>query len=468
MDPPGVRLRPPSRSRAARLCANILRHGGPRRNLARTRFDRRRRRRARADRAGRRRTLPRRLARPLSRRGARRRPAGLHRRRSPPSCALCADAGVADRSAGRQHRHVRRRDAATPTGDEIVVSLRAHESRPRASTRPTRRSPSRPACTLAAVQEAAADAGLHFPLSLASEGSCTIGGNLSTNAGGTAVLRYGNTRDLALGLEVVLADGRVWDGLRGLRKDNTGYDLKQLFIGAEGTLGIVTAAVLKLFPAPRTRVDGARRRRRRRRTRSRLLAPHEAGARRPPHRLRADQRVLARACRASTIPALPDPLPGHPWYVLVQADDSAADAPLAGAGRDGARDARSKRASSRDATVAQSQRAGARSCGRCARTSAKRSGAKAPTSSTTSRCRCPRFPRSCAMRERALRAAFPGVALRRLRPPGRRQPALQPAAPEGVDAREFMDERRARQPDRPRPRRARTAAASAPSTASAS
>src|SRR6187200_746792 len=91
-----------------------------------------------------------------------------------------------------------------------------------------------------------------FPLSLAAEGSCTIGGNLSTNAGGHAVLRFGNTRDLVLGIEVVLADGRIWDGLRGLRKDNTGYDLKQLFIGAEGTLGIVTAAVLKLQPLPRS------------------------------------------------------------------------------------------------------------------------------------------------------------------------------------------------------------------------
>src|SRR4029078_3607830 len=92
-----------------------------------------------------------------------------------------------------------------------------------------------------------------FPLSLAAEGSCEIGGNLSTNAGGTGVLRYGNTRDLVLGLEVVLPDGRVWEGLRGLRKDNTGYDLKHLFIGAEGTLGIITAAVLKLFPKPRSR-----------------------------------------------------------------------------------------------------------------------------------------------------------------------------------------------------------------------
>lgn len=104
------------------------------------------------------------------------------------------------------------------------------------------------------VQDAAAQAERLFPLSLAAEGSCTIGGNLATNAGGTAVLRYGNMRDLCLGLEVVTADGDIWDGLRGLRKDNTGYDLRDLFIGAEGTLGIITAAVLKLFPQPKARV----------------------------------------------------------------------------------------------------------------------------------------------------------------------------------------------------------------------
>jgi len=106
-------------------------------------------------------------------------------------------------------------------------------------------------CVLANIQRAAAEAGRLFPLSLASEGSCQIGGNVATNAGGTNVLRYGNTRDLVLGLEAVLPDGRIWDGLRGLRKDNSGYDLKQLFIGSEGTLGVVTAAVLKLFPRPR-------------------------------------------------------------------------------------------------------------------------------------------------------------------------------------------------------------------------
>lgn len=103
------------------------------------------------------------------------------------------------------------------------------------------------------AQEAAESAGRLFPLSLASEGSCTVGGNLSSNAGGTAVIAYGNARELCLGLEVVLADGRVWNGLRQLRKDNTGYDLKNLFIGSEGTLGIITAAVLKLFPLPTAR-----------------------------------------------------------------------------------------------------------------------------------------------------------------------------------------------------------------------
>ncbi|MCQ4310435.1 FAD-binding oxidoreductase [Pseudomonas stutzeri] len=105
---------------------------------------------------------------------------------------------------------------------------------------------------LQTLQEAAVEVGRLFPLSLGAEGSCTVGGNLATNAGGTAVLRYGNMRDLALGLEVVLPDGQIWNGLRGLRKDNTGYDLKHLFIGSEGTLGIITAAVLKLYPAVRS------------------------------------------------------------------------------------------------------------------------------------------------------------------------------------------------------------------------
>ncbi len=105
-------------------------------------------------------------------------------------------------------------------------------------------------CILQAVQDAATAQGLLFALSLAAEGSCTIGGNLATNAGGTQVLRYGNARELCLGLEVVTAAGEVWDGLSGLRKDNTGYDLRDLFIGSEGTLGVITGATLKLHPQP--------------------------------------------------------------------------------------------------------------------------------------------------------------------------------------------------------------------------
>ncbi|MES3001128.1 MAG: FAD-binding oxidoreductase [Pseudomonadota bacterium] len=105
-------------------------------------------------------------------------------------------------------------------------------------------------CILQAAQEAAQRAGFLFPLSLAAEGSCTIGGNLSTNAGGTQVVRYGNARELCLGVEVVTAQGEIWNGLSGLRKDNTGYDLRDLFVGSEGTLGVITAATMKLYPLP--------------------------------------------------------------------------------------------------------------------------------------------------------------------------------------------------------------------------
>jgi FAD/FMN-containing dehydrogenase len=109
-------------------------------------------------------------------------------------------------------------------------------------------------CVLQTVQELAKAQGLWFPLSLAAEGSCTIGGNLGTNAGGTQVLRFGNARDLCLGLEVVTPQGEIWNGLTGLRKDNTGYDLRHLYIGSEGTLGIITAATLKLFPQPKAQL----------------------------------------------------------------------------------------------------------------------------------------------------------------------------------------------------------------------
>jgi FAD/FMN-containing dehydrogenase len=141
--------------------------------------------------------------------------------------------------------------AATPdeSGTQVVLSMR-RMNRVRQVDAANYSMILEAGCTLAGAQAVARDAGRLFPLSLGSEGSAQIGGNLSTNAGGTAVLRYGMMRDLVLGLEVVLADGRVLAGLKSLRKDNTGYDVKSLFVGAEGTLGIITAASLKLFPLP--------------------------------------------------------------------------------------------------------------------------------------------------------------------------------------------------------------------------
>ncbi len=136
------------------------------------------------------------------------------------------------------------------SGNEVLVNL-SRMSRVRSVDANNNTLIAEAGCVLAAVQQVAAENDRLFPLSLAAEGSCQIGGNLSANAGGIHVLRYGNSRDLVLGLEVVTAEGEIWDGLRGLRKDNTGYDLKQLYIGAEGTLGIITAAVLKLFPRHR-------------------------------------------------------------------------------------------------------------------------------------------------------------------------------------------------------------------------
>jgi FAD/FMN-containing dehydrogenase len=140
---------------------------------------------------------------------------------------------------------------ATPdgSGSQVIISL-ARLKRIRSTDSENKTLTIESGVTLLNVQHIAQDMGLLFPLSLGAEGSATIGGNLATNAGGTGVLRYGNARDLCLGLEVVTANGEIWNGLRGLRKDNTGYDLRDLFIGSEGTLGIITAAVLKLFPRP--------------------------------------------------------------------------------------------------------------------------------------------------------------------------------------------------------------------------
>lgn len=161
---------------------------------------------------------------------------------------VCAEAGIAIVPQGGNTGYM---GGATPneSNDQIVVSL-ARMNRIRELDADNYTLTAEAGCILSQVQDTARVAGLLFPLSLGAEGSCHIGGNLSTNAGGTAVLRYGNTRDLTLGLEVVLPDGRIWHGLRRLRKNNTGYDFRHLFIGAEGTLGIITAAVLRLFPRP--------------------------------------------------------------------------------------------------------------------------------------------------------------------------------------------------------------------------
>jgi FAD/FMN-containing dehydrogenase len=182
-------------------------------------------------------------------------------------------------------------------------------------------------CVLAAVQEAAAAEGRLYPVSLGAEGSCQIGGTIATNAGGTGVLRYGNTRDNVLGLEVVLPDGAIWNGLTALRKNNTGYDLKHLFIGAEGTMGIVTAAVLKLHPLPTAHAVA-------------WLAPESPQAaldilglfqRACGSRLSAFEMIDSNQLDVvmAHVPGRKNPLAdAHPWHVLVELSDTGDDAAL--------------------------------------------------------------------------------------------------------------------------------------------
>ena len=218
---------------------------------------------------------------------------------------------------------------ATPdeSGGEVVVALE-RLNRIRAVDAANDSLIAEAGCRLAQVQAAAEAAGRFFPLSLGSEGSCQIGGNLSTNAGGTNVLRYGMMRDLVLGLEVVLADGRVLEGLSGLRKDNTGYDLKALFLGAEGTLGIITAASLRLFPRQCAHATAL------------IAVPDVSAAVALLARVRA-----ASSERASSFELLPrgaleltvrhiagvsDPFAQpYPWYVLCELSASRAAEPLA-------------------------------------------------------------------------------------------------------------------------------------------
>ncbi|MDE2369427.1 MAG: FAD-binding oxidoreductase [Burkholderiales bacterium] len=180
-------------------------------------------------------------------------------------------------------------------------------------------------CILQHLQQAVAAQGLLLPLSLAAEGSCTIGGNLATNAGGTQVLRWGNARRLCLGLEVVTAQGEVWDGLTGLRKDNTGYDLRDLYIGSEGTLGVITAATLELAPQPAatltalaacaTLADAVRLLEGTRARLASALTGFEAMGR------------PALDLVARHYPDLPRPLPGAPWTVLIEQSDPEGEAP---------------------------------------------------------------------------------------------------------------------------------------------
>jgi len=258
-------------------------------------------------------------------------------------------------------------------------------------------------CVLAAVQRAADEAGRFFPLSLAAEGSCQIGGNLSTNAGGVNVLRYGMARDQVLGLEVVLPDAQVWDGLRALRKDNTGYDLKQLFLGAEGTLGVITAAVLRLHPKPTASttawiaLDSPRR----------AVELLSALRERLGDRLSAFE-LVSRTCLEAVLfhsKDLQDPLAAvHPWYVLAELADSG-DAAALRERVERALAACAERGTLRDAALAQSG-AQARSLWRIRETipEAQFTNVKHDVSVAVSK-----TPELIERTQKALEAAFPGV-----------------------------------------------------------
>ncbi len=239
---------------------------------------------------------------------------------------LCAAAGVA---VVPQGGNTGLSGGSVPTGAqrEIVLSL-TRMNRIRRIDPLDNSMTVEAGCVLATIQDAAEKAGRFFPLSLAAEGSCQIGGNLSTNAGGVNVLRFGNAREQVLGLEVVLPDGRIWDGLRSLRKDNTGYDLKQLFIGAEGTLGVITAAVLKLQPLPTASATAW------------IEVPDPAAAVALLGRLRGacgDRltafELVSRRCVDAVLAhrsTLRDPIPGNgSWYVLAELADSGASDTLA-------------------------------------------------------------------------------------------------------------------------------------------
>ena len=234
----------------------------------------------------------------------------------------CAAAGVGIVAQGGNTGLV---GASVPdaSGTQVLLSLR-RMNRIRTIDAANMTLTAEAGCVLQAAQEAAATQGLLFPLSLAAEGSCTLGGNLATNAGGTQVLRFGNARDLCLGLQVVTAAGEVWDGLSGLRKDNTGYSLRDLFIGSEGTLGVITAATLKLYPQPAAAMTALA-----------ALPSLEAAV----SLLQLAQSRLGPALTAfevmnafslalvgSHFPQLKQPLTASPWMVLLEQSDTEGEA----------------------------------------------------------------------------------------------------------------------------------------------
>lgn len=242
---------------------------------------------------------------------------------------------------------------ATPdaSGSAIVLSL-ARMNKIRAVDLANNALTVEAGCVLATVQEAANNNDRYFPLSLAAEGSCTIGGNLSTNAGGTAVLRYGNARDLVLGIEAVTSDGKVWNGLKALRKDNTGYDLKHLLMGAEGTLGIITAAALKLFPKPQSTCTAL------------VAVPHPTAAVALLSTIQSAMgdrltgfELMSRVCIDHVIkhfPSTVEPFSArHDWQVLIELTDTLKDASLEAALADALEPA-FKHADALDAVIATS------------------------------------------------------------------------------------------------------------------
>jgi FAD/FMN-containing dehydrogenase len=290
-------------------------------------------------------------------------------------------------------------------------------------------------CVLQAVQQAADEAGFLFPLSLAAEGSCTIGGNLATNAGGTQVLRYGNARELCLGLEVVTAAGQVWDGLSGLRKDNTGYDLRHLMVGSEGTLGIITAATLKLFPKPAARVTAL----------AACANLHQALALLGLAQARLGPELtgfevmerFALSLVEKHFPQLPRPLPGAPWTVLLEA--SAADNEAAAQARFQALlEAAAEAGCVSDAVVAASI-AQSRALWHLREAIPLAQAEEGLNIKHDIALPVSAIPAFCATTDASLRAAYPGVRLVNFGHLGDGNLHYNVQAPEGTDGQRFLD-----------------------------